>query len=326
MAARDFPHREIDVRHDMAGQRRSRSRPAAEIDFGVAQRATQQDGIVDAAQLTGAGMLRGARQHRLDGGRLFPVHRGVYSVGHEAITFHGRLQAAVRAVGPAAAFSFHAAGALLLVRTDPATIDVTVYAGQRRSRPGLRVHHGHLTAADVTRRAGFPVTSPARTLLDLAAVLPVDQLERACIEAVVRRLITADELAAAADAASGRRGIVALRRIAGAGVEPTRSETERAMLRGLAAAGLPRALVNARLGRIRPDFMWPHERLIVETDAWSTHGHPAAFERDRARDAALAAAGWTVLRFTRRRVVDDPLLVTARIAQVLALRSGLAAV
>jgi very-short-patch-repair endonuclease len=66
--------------------------------------------------------------------------------------------------------------------------------------------------------------------------------------------------------------------------------------------------------------------LIVETDAWSTHGHPAAFERDRTRDAALAAAGWTVLRFTGRRVVDDPLLVTARIAQVLALRSGLAAV
>jgi len=103
--------------------------------------------------------------------------------------------------------------------------------------------------------------------------------------------------------------------------EPTRAKLERALLKLLKRAGLPRPLVNARVGPYEADAAWPDERVIVEVDGWAAHGHRGAFERDRARDADLQARGYVVLRFTWRQVVDEPLLVTARIAQVLALRT-----
>jgi len=102
------------------------------------------------------------------------------------------------------------------------------------------------------------------------------------------------------------------------GAEPTRSELERRLLPALKAAGLPEPVTNHRFGRYRPDFYWPHHRLMVETDGWKGHGHRMAFESDRARDADLQAQGFAVLRFTWRQVMEQALLVTVRIAQVLA--------
>ena len=102
------------------------------------------------------------------------------------------------------------------------------------------------------------------------------------------------------------------------GAEPTRSELERRLLPALKAAGLPEPVTNHRFGRCRPDFYWPHHRLMVETDGWKGHGHRMAFESDRARDADLQAQGFAVLRFTWRQVMEQTLLVTVRIAQVLA--------
>ena len=99
--------------------------------------------------------------------------------------------------------------------------------------------------------------------------------------------------------------------------EPTRSELERKLLPTLQAAGLPRPLVNHRLGRYTIDFLWPDQKLVVETDGWAGHGHRVAFERDRARDADLQAQGFAVLRFTWRQVMHETLLVTVRIAQLL---------
>lgn len=93
------------------------------------------------------------------------------------------------------------------------------------------------------------------------------------------------------------------------------------MLRIVDAARLPRRVVNRRLGRFRPDFLWPDERVVVETDGFAAHGHRAAFERDRARDAELAALGYVVLRFTWRQLTEQPVLVSARLAQVLLRRA-----
>ena len=99
--------------------------------------------------------------------------------------------------------------------------------------------------------------------------------------------------------------------------EPTRSELERKLLPILPAAGLPRPLVNHRLGSYTIDFLWLDQRLAVETDGWAGHGHRGAFERDRARDAELQAQGFAVLRFTWRQVMHETLLVTVRVAQLL---------
>jgi len=176
----------------------------------------------------------------------------------------------------------------------PPFVHVTLTARRPRSRHGIHVRHAaHL---DTTIHEQLPVTTPLQTISQLPRAIR----DRARDEALVLGLAPAS----ADDHA-----------------EPTLSELERALRPALDAAQLPRPLVNQHVLGHRVDFHWPDHRVIVETDGWRYHRHRRRFESDRARDAALAAAGWIVLRFTWRQVIRETLLVTVRIAQVLALRS-----
>jgi very-short-patch-repair endonuclease len=238
-------------------------------------------------------------KHRLRAGRLTSIYRGVYAVGHTALSDRGRAQAALLAAGPTALASHGTAAALYgLLPSMPAVLDVTITQGRRRSRPGL---HIHLTKDPPERRyrLGLPLTAPLRTLADLAATRPKPEVDRAVETALVRRLITPADLKERGEA-------------------PTRSELERRMLRLIREAGLPAPLVNHPLGPYLIDFLWPEQRLIVETDGYATHGHREAFERDRQRDATLQAAGYAVLRFTWRRITREPIRVAALLAQAAA--------
>lgn len=151
----------------------------------------------------------------------------------------------------------------------------------------------HARASEAHERHGLPVTTSVRTLLDLAATCSRAEIERACSEALVPQLTTAEELAR-----QQGRGSAVLARLTSDGMAPTRSALERRFLRAVVQAGLPRPLVNQRIGRHEVDFLWPAQRLAVELDGWRFHGHRLAFERDRARDAELQLLGYTVLRFT----------------------------
>ena len=241
-------------------------------------------------------------------GRFTVVFRGVYAIGHAAISDLGRLHAALLAAGPNAVVSHLAAAALhRILPSMPPFIDVTVTGTRRRSRPGLRIHRARHPppAASV---AGLPVTTVLRTLEDLRGRLTPAELERACAEALVRNLVTQDELETA-------------RLVASDLAAPTRSALERRFLSVIRQAGLPRPRVNHTVGPYEIDFAWLDQRVLVEVDGWSTHGHRFAFERDRARDAELAAMGYLVLRFTWRQLRDNPLLVAAQVAQALAHRT-----
>ncbi|MGH2993241.1 MAG: endonuclease domain-containing protein [Solirubrobacterales bacterium] len=180
-----------------------------------------------------------------------------------------------------------------------------------------------LDRCDVRAVDGIPVTSPARSLLDLASVLPTSELERALAEAQVRRIVTRRALVDQLERNRGRSGVRALRRAVEVpgGPAATRSEAERRLLRLVRAAELPVPRVNARLGRYEVDFMWREQRLVAEVDGYAYHANRRAFERDRERDAALAAAGYTVLRLTWRQLVNTPEAVVARLAAVLAARA-----
>jgi very-short-patch-repair endonuclease len=169
----------------------------------------------------------------------------------------------------------------------------------------------------------IPTTTPARTLLDLARVLPPYSLERVVAEAQVRRLVTERDLEDQLERNPRRPGTRALRRIVNQEGGPafTRSEAERRMLRLVRAAELPPPQVNARLGRYEVDFLWREQRLVVELDSFRFHSPRARFERDRARDAALAAAGYTVIRVTWRQLLDAPEAVAARVAAAPTVRS-----
>lgn len=250
---------------------------------------------------------------RVAAGRLHPLFRAVYAVGHSAVTWHAMGRAALLAVGPDAGLS-HTSSAIAwrMARDTGADMELTVKGRQARSRPGLRVH----SAAELELREldGLLVTTPARTLLDLAAR---EDVTRSLAEALVLRIVTIAELRAELRRHPGQCGAARLRRLIDT-TEPTRSELERRLARIIREAGLPRPRFNARVGRYEVDVLWERERVVVETDGWAAHGHRSAFERDRARDAELQAHGYAVLRFTWRQVCDQPLLVAARIAQVLA--------
>lgn len=265
--------------------------PPSDVWRQAANIAARQDGVASRSQLLDAGLSGQHIRTALEGDRLVIIFRGVYALGHGALSDRGRIRAALLAAGPHAVAS-HGTAAWLwkLIPTLPAVLDVTLTQGDRRSRPGLRIHHG---PADRRHRHGLPLTGPLRTLQDLG--FPA----KATREALAGGLVRPEDLPAS-------------------GPEPTRSELERRMLTLIAAAGLPAPVVNRRDGSDIPDFHWPEHRLIVEVDGWATHGRRAAFEEDRARDAARAAAGVVTVRFTWRRITEQPLLVAAQLAAVLA--------
>jgi very-short-patch-repair endonuclease len=276
--------------------------------------AARQHVVVSTEQLLELGFGRYRIRRRLAAGWLTRLHRGVYRVGPQPGLWTAEM-AALLACGPQAVLSHRSAGAVWRVASrDAAVVDVAVSGTQVRSRDGIRVHRFELARADVRERETLRVTSPARTLLDLAAVLPRTELERAVNEAQVLRLVSRAELAAISRRPGAGRLRAALR------VEPrlSRSELERLMLALVRRVGLPMPVTNARVLGHEVDFAWLDERVIVETDGFEAHSTRAAFERDRARDALLSAHGWRVLRFSWWQVVHEPEVVAARLAVVLA--------
>jgi hypothetical protein len=179
-----------------------------------------------------------------------------------------------------------------------------VTAPRSRRRPGLRLYCHCLEADEVVTMEGIPVTTVARTLLDLAAVLPPDQLERAVNEAEVRRLLRPVQLQRLLERYPRRHGTPPLSAILDARAGITRSELEARFARLARSAGLSRPELNGVVqagGRsLECDCVWRPQRLIVELDGRAFHATAAAFERDRARDRRLQVAGWAVVRVTWR--------------------------
>jgi predicted transcriptional regulator of viral defense system/very-short-patch-repair endonuclease len=290
-------------------------------DLAIADLARRQHGVITTRQLAELGLRQRAVSHRAAAGRLHRIHQGVYAVGHPLLSLRGRWMAATLTCGSGAVLSHAAAAALWELRaTSATTIDVTVpTAGGRRRRAGLRVHRDPALAADeVTVRDGIPVTTPARTILDLAARLSERELERLLDQAEVERLADMFSFDAVLAKHAGHHRAAKLGRTLAhhaPGTTLTKSELEERFLAVCRAHGLPQPRVNATVAGLEADFVFdaPH-RLVVETDGWRYHGTRAAFERDRARDARLARARYRTLRFTDRQIAHDAEMVADTIA------------
>ncbi len=288
------------------------------VDRTIVRLAERQHGVVTRAQLLALGFGKGAIDARVRGERLHRVHRGVYAVGRPSLSREGRFIAAVLSCGPTAALSHFAAAALWgLFPERGARIDVTVPSGgTRRRRGAVIIHRSPLPEADVTLNDGIRVTTPARTLIDLADVLPRRRLERAFDEAAYLRLDHAP-----VSPRPGRRGAGVLAQVIAMhepGSTRTRSELEERMLALCDRFRLPKPEVNVTVQGHEVDFLWRESRLIVEVDGWAAHGTRGAFERDRRRDADLLAAGWRVMRISWERLRSESLWVAERLAEVLA--------
>lgn len=292
------------IKHDMD----ARCSPG---DREIAALAHRQHGVIARRQLVRLGFGRGAIQHRIQAGRLHRLHTGVYAVGHTLVSGHGDWIAAVLACGPEALLSHRSAAALWGFLPDARRgVDVTAPCRSRRNRREIVVHRARrLDPADRDVEDGIPVTTVARTLLDIAGVVPRRHLERAVEAAERLRLFDLRSVDAVVARGQGRRGLRALsdvlrayRPIPGA----TRSELERRFLELCRAAGLPPPALNALVAGLDVDVVWHPRRLVVELDGRTFHDTQEAFERDRVRDATLALAGYRVLRVTYRRLTSEP--------------------
>lgn len=289
-------------------------------DLEIARLAARQGGVVSGAQLAAVGLSRHAVHRRARRGLLHAVHAGAYAVGHPAIGPPGRRWAAVLALGDGAFVSHRSAADAFGIRpSSSAAVHVSVRGrGGRRPRAGVRIHRPHALADDeVTTLDGLPITTPARTLLDLAfAGIRGRPLEVAVDRAEERRLLDFAELRALLARYPRRPGAPSLKALLAAYSGPlgTRSHLEELVIELCDAHGLPRPLVNCVVeGKVR-DFYWPSRRLVVEADGYAWHRSPSALNDDRERDVELTLAGLRALRFTwqqltrRREYVSGALL------------------
>ncbi len=244
-----------------------------DIDRRIAALASAQGGVVSREQLRELGIARGAIGKRLRGGRLHPIHRGVYAVGHRVVSREGRWRAAVLAAGPGAVLSHASAAAAWDLRGAGARIHVSVGPGGRAKRAGLVLHRRRLTAADVTTLHGLLVTTVARTIADLARQgLAGRPLEALIAKAEHRRLVDFGELQRLAPGTSSLQAVLARYTPAA----PTRSELEERFIELCDAHGIPRPRTNQRVEGLEVDFHWPDRDLVVEVDGFAFHRSPSA--------------------------------------------------
>jgi very-short-patch-repair endonuclease len=278
-----------------------------EVEARLATLAGRQYGVVTREQLRCLGVGETGIRERIRTRRLHRLRRGVYAVGHTALPYGAHRMAAVLTCGDGAVLShLDAAAHWELRQSSSGLIHVTVpsYNG-RRAPKGIRIHRsGRLGPTEVTVHEGIPVTTIPRTLLDLADILSPQALKRAIDEADYRNRFDLTALIAAVEGNPGRSS-ARLMAAVGRAEERTRSPLEDRFLALTDRHGLPRPRVNVWLGECEADFLWPEQRLVVETDGRDAHGTRAAVDRDRAKDLKLRQAGYRVIRYTDSQLRYD---------------------
>jgi very-short-patch-repair endonuclease len=280
--------------------------------------ARRQYGVVAHEQLLSLGLSDWGIRHRVAHGRLHRLWKGVYAVGRPELTVRGRWMAALLSCGHSAVLSHRSAAALWGIGSEKQMIEVSVRTCLKRDRSRVRVHRrAGLRDFDLTVRGGIPVTSPIRTLIDLAASSGPDGIERTVNEADRLDLVDPETLRRSLGAYRGQRGVARLRAV----LEPrsfrrTDSGLERRFLRLVRDAGLPTPLTQRHLNGFRVDFFWPELGLVVETDGFRYHRTAAQQAEDRIRDQVHAAAGMTALRFAEEQVRFEPRRVSSVLADV----------
>ncbi len=294
------------------------------LDVRIARIAAAHNRVVTWTQLVDAGLGRRSVAHRVATARLYRSHTGVYLLEPPGTaTRVTLLTAAVAACGGGAILSHRSAAELWgLLPPRPGDIDVTVMFRNPGVKPGIRRHRTtSLSPADIRTKRGIRVTSPARTVIDATAYLNDDDLEDLIATAFRENLASDRQLLAAIARFPTHLGAARVSAVLDLDGGPawTRAKTERLMLSLVRQARLPVPLTNVPLHGGEVDFLWPDQRLVVETDGYKFHRDRVAFENDRARDAIHVAAGYRVLRFTWRQLRDEPLVVIGRLAAALAL-------
>jgi hypothetical protein len=281
----------------------------------LARMATCAHGIVDRDELLSAGVSAGQIKRRLRNGVLHREYDGVYRVGHRAPSLEASYLAAVRACGKGALLSGMAAAFLLGLVKGP-TPGPEVIVGSERRIEGIKTRRSRVSPLDAMTWRGIPVTTVARTVVDLAAVLSVEDLARACHEAGVRHGTTPRDVEDVLARRPNSPGAGKLRLILNGDVRVTLSKLEKRFLERLREAGLPLPETNRPAGGRRVDCRWPEHQLTVELDGYRFHNSRYTWEQDRAREREARARGDEFRRYTWEDV-EHPRLMLADLARLL---------
>jgi hypothetical protein len=302
-----------------------------EIDVVAARLARAQHGMFSRRQLIADGGSERAIDHRLQIGQWERVHPGVYRMAGAPLTWESRAMAACLTVDGGLTSDLTAAHLWGFATFGPlGVIDVTVARHVRpRAHSGIRYHESlAFELRGEQRRFGIPVTGVARTVLDVCAFVDDDQRALAALDEARRRsLATWEELweCLILHARRGRKGIARFRRILERrwGSSVPHNQFARLVERLFDDAGLPAPVheyrVNLAGHRYRIDFAYPDLMIAIELDG---RGHELQFDEDPVRANRLAVGGWLVLRFTWRRLVEDPDGIVADVFAALRQRSG----
>jgi very-short-patch-repair endonuclease len=283
--------------------------------------ADRQYGVVRREQLLAAGVGRGAIVRALDAGRLRPVFRGVYAVGHVALRREGWWMAALLTCGQGAALSHRTAAMVWGLLTGPVRpIDVTTAAAKGRKHTHITLHRMRLGSFDALVRDSLRVTTPSRTIVDLAATLEGRALRDVVERAQDLRRFDPDDIRdtlARAPRRPGTRRLHDLITVLAPDKDNARSHLERLFLALAREARLPKPVSNHEIGGRSRDFAWPDQRLVVETDGYRYHSSRHAKRRDNRRDRQLTALGWRPVRFTYEEIAFEPAEVAKELVGLL---------
>lgn len=264
----------------------------------IAQLAGRQHGYVARWQLLALGFTDEWIRVRIRKGDLIPVHAGVYAVGHVPLGAIPTAHAAILACGEGAVLSHDSAAAAYGLREWPWVPEIIV-AKQCR-RPRIRTHRSRtLRGGDVRTVNGIRTTTPARTIADIQNRLTDRQLVRLVNEARRAKLLGPTALKDLLQRSSRTQKLIDPCQ------NPTRSQLEDDFLAWLADHALPTPRINVMLHGFEVDALFEDHKVVVELDGYAFHDDRAAFERDRERDAILAAHGYLVVRITITRLTDE---------------------
>jgi predicted transcriptional regulator of viral defense system/very-short-patch-repair endonuclease len=288
---------------------------------GLAVTATRQHGVVSIRQLESAGFGRSTVTDEVAAGRLHRVHRGVYAVGHMRLGWHGYCLAAVLANAPGAVASHFSAGWLWGLRRNRPSGKFHLTAPTRRhSKQQFVLHHAVLADEDRDLVEGIPVTSLARTQLDLAAEVSLERVLKMLGRSEDAELLDLRALESVLERCGNHPGRGTLRSALDV-YEPdlaiTRSELERRFRELCRQAGLPSPAMNFVVEGYELDAYWPDRRFAVELDVYETHGNRASFEADRVRQEELLLVGIETIRVTGPRLAREPATVIEAVRTLL---------
>lgn len=290
-------------------------------DWVTGEIADRQHGTVSRAQLIAAGLSGRSVTRSLAAGRLRPMFRGVYAVGHVAVRREAWWQAALLACAEGAVLSHDAAAELWRLRRGelfPISVIVPGDGGRKHDR--IRVRRMRLQASEWMLLDGLRVTTPARTIVDLAGELGPRQRRELVERAQDLHRFDAPALRAVIERnprRPGGRALLDFIALLEPDVDGARSYLERLFLPLVRKAGFPRPEVNVRVAGRRRDFVWREQRLVVEVDGYAYHSSRRAMRRDRGRDRQLTAAGWRPARFTYEEVAFEPVATATELATLL---------